>query len=227
LSTTTKNLGLFKPDLTDAADITAMNENWEKIDEQLGDLSTDSIIEQNKDEEQRFWVGAKKEFDAIPVKDPNTQYTVLDETTNDPVEDSTNPGCYYRMVGENQEWLNPPMSNAIPASTTAPASIPENCEYRTMQRWMGKPVYTALVAFGGISSSGITQKFYYPDGIIKRVLRIEGSLNDGRNIPLETDSVNGTLGIALGVQGNKIGFTVKSGTYSDREAVIQVWYVKD
>ena len=35
MSTTTKNYGLVKPELTDAADITAMNENWDKIDEEL------------------------------------------------------------------------------------------------------------------------------------------------------------------------------------------------
>lgn len=33
MSTTTKNFGLIKPELTDAADITAMNENWDKIDD--------------------------------------------------------------------------------------------------------------------------------------------------------------------------------------------------
>ena len=31
----TSNFGLIKPELTDAADITAFNENWDKIDEQL------------------------------------------------------------------------------------------------------------------------------------------------------------------------------------------------
>lgn len=35
MSTTTTNYGLVKPELTDAADITAMNENWDKIDEEL------------------------------------------------------------------------------------------------------------------------------------------------------------------------------------------------
>lgn len=33
MSTTTPNLGLVKPELTDVADITAMNPNWDKIDE--------------------------------------------------------------------------------------------------------------------------------------------------------------------------------------------------
>lgn len=39
MSTTTTNLGLIKPELSDAADITAMNPNWDKIDTQLDTLS--------------------------------------------------------------------------------------------------------------------------------------------------------------------------------------------
>jgi hypothetical protein len=35
LSTTTPNLGLIKPELTDPANITVMNENWDKIDNEL------------------------------------------------------------------------------------------------------------------------------------------------------------------------------------------------
>lgn len=38
MSTTTTNLGLVKPDLIDAADITAMNGNWDKIDTNLKNL---------------------------------------------------------------------------------------------------------------------------------------------------------------------------------------------
>ena len=83
MSTTTKNLGLLKPDLNDAADITAMNSNWDKLDEQLSDMSTDSIVEQNKRNDQKFWVGTKAEYDSIRTKDPNTSYTVTDEEDND------------------------------------------------------------------------------------------------------------------------------------------------
>ena len=35
MSKTTTNYGLIKPELTDAANITAFNQNWDKIDEQL------------------------------------------------------------------------------------------------------------------------------------------------------------------------------------------------
>ena len=42
MSTTTTNLGLIKPELKDVANITAMNENWDKIDEALGKLQAQS-----------------------------------------------------------------------------------------------------------------------------------------------------------------------------------------
>lgn len=35
MSTTTTNFGLIKPELSDPADITAFNANWDKIDEKL------------------------------------------------------------------------------------------------------------------------------------------------------------------------------------------------
>lgn len=38
MSKTTQNLNLIKPELTDPADITTMNTNWDKIDEALGGL---------------------------------------------------------------------------------------------------------------------------------------------------------------------------------------------
>lgn len=44
MSTTTTNYGLVKPELTDAADITAMNANWDLIDEELSNIGT--IVEE-------------------------------------------------------------------------------------------------------------------------------------------------------------------------------------
>lgn len=42
------------------------------------------------------------------------------------------PGCYYRTVGGETEWINPPMK--------------ANAEYRTTERFLGTPVYTKLIA---------------------------------------------------------------------------------
>lgn len=44
MSTTTTNLNLIKPELTDTADITATNTNWDTIDELLGDLSENNKL---------------------------------------------------------------------------------------------------------------------------------------------------------------------------------------
>ena len=46
MSTTTPNLGLVKSELNDIADITAMNQNWDKIDAELKNLN-DKIGEIN------------------------------------------------------------------------------------------------------------------------------------------------------------------------------------
>ena len=38
MSTNTANIGLVKPELTDPADITALNSNWDKIDNELNKM---------------------------------------------------------------------------------------------------------------------------------------------------------------------------------------------
>lgn len=56
MSTTTTNLSLVKPELTDPADITAMNPNWDKIDSEIpnrvhknGDSMTGALTFTNYD----------------------------------------------------------------------------------------------------------------------------------------------------------------------------------
>ena len=52
------------------------------------------------------------------------------------VEDATYEGCYYRMaeglLGEEKEWINPPMMDGV--------------EYRTTERYHGNAVYTYQVS---------------------------------------------------------------------------------
>lgn len=49
-------------------------------------------------------------------------------------ESTDYPGCYYRTVDGAVEWFNPPMLIGV--------------EYRTTERYMGKPVYVKVVDFG-------------------------------------------------------------------------------
>ena len=55
-------------------------------------------------------------------------------------ESTDYPGCYYRMVDGAVEWLNPPMVVGT--------------EYRTTERYLGKPVYVKVVNFGNYPASG-------------------------------------------------------------------------
>ena len=50
------------------------------------------------------------------------------------IESPEHPGCYYRMVGNEKEWLNPPMAGHV--------------EYRTTERYWGEPVYVYLYDLG-------------------------------------------------------------------------------
>lgn len=49
MSTTTDKYGFIKPELTDAADITAYNDNWDKIDRELRYLNTTVITANSAD----------------------------------------------------------------------------------------------------------------------------------------------------------------------------------
>lgn len=54
-------------------------------------------------------------------------------------ESADYPGCYYRMVDGEQEWINPPMM--------------ENVEYRTTKRYSGKTVYTRLITMSELPNN--------------------------------------------------------------------------
>lgn len=44
MSTTTTNLGLIKAELTDAADITAFNQNWDLLDTKLNKVTVEDVL---------------------------------------------------------------------------------------------------------------------------------------------------------------------------------------
>lgn len=56
------------------------------------------------------------------------------------IESTDKPGCYYRMVGNEKEWLNPFMESGV--------------EYRTTERYWGEPVYVCLYDLGYANATG-------------------------------------------------------------------------
>ena len=58
----------------------------------------------------------------------------IDDAIARAIPSTDHPGCYYRMINGVTEWVNPPMMIDI--------------EYRTTERYLGKPVYVKVVDFG-------------------------------------------------------------------------------
>lgn len=48
MSTKTTNYGLIKPELSDLADITAFNNNWDEIDKQLKNVNQTISVQPNQ-----------------------------------------------------------------------------------------------------------------------------------------------------------------------------------
>ena len=170
MSTTTPNYSLVKPDLTDPADITAMNENWDKIDEELKKHTDD--------------------FNSYaPIGLCNTIYTATsdadDITQLNSILETMGNGEYggqavvYAICKREYSIDQTPMHswlyrieniNNLYARVEATTSLGDGCkmqrvrfngewkpwehinppmlvnqEYRTTERWLDKPVYTKLI----------------------------------------------------------------------------------
>lgn len=70
MSTTTTNYGLVKPELTDVADITAMNPNWDTLDR---------VIKENKDEAKAY---TDSKLSTIPTPDVSGQIAAHNADTS-------------------------------------------------------------------------------------------------------------------------------------------------
>lgn len=57
------------------------------------------------------------------------------------ISSSDYPGCYYVLNGSNVEWVNPPLALGV--------------EYRTTERYLGKPVYIRLEEVAALPNNTI------------------------------------------------------------------------
>ena len=192
MSTKTSNLELIKPELKDAADITAMNENWDEIDSRLGTLANCGYGEQ-MDEISASNIESYAEYcakidnilanmsnrtiklvSATPPYDEAPSFgacaAILYKGTADyasliPIGHSNIYAYGWRMQKRNGtwqpfEWDNPPMEVGV--------------EYRTTERWMGKPVYTKLLT--GTFEAGDSDVYLENRGVLAKVFDVQVSL---------------------------------------------------
>lgn len=106
------------------------------------------------------------------------------------IESSQYPGCFYRIINGNTEWINPP-------------SLP-GFEYMLTERWNAKPVYQRTVYAGALSNKtimAITIQVEYD-----KMLSVSGYAFDTENIMSYPFPIilNGLTPIAVisGVEGN-------------------------
>jgi hypothetical protein len=117
MSTTTKNYGLVKPELTDAADITATNKNWDKIDTELFKavkyLGTNPISTNGKDNVENWSIlGSGYALYTIAnqlIGQPSEYGIVINYVVNTEVFQIWNAqagGPTYFRSGNASGWIN-------------------------------------------------------------------------------------------------------------------------
>ena len=111
-----------------------------------------------------------------PLTGQPTQVDQLDHTAqqiDDGIgfESTDYPGCYYRTVEGVTEWLNPPMVVGT--------------EYRTTERYLGKPVYVKAVSVSSFPLGGFSNRITVSTGIpsanVDTVVRWGAYGRDGGN----------------------------------------------
>lgn len=236
MSTTTTNFGLIKPELTDVADITAMNENWDTIDAELqnratldenGKVPEDQLpdttyipVTSEVPEDSDIWIDPDDEtVEENHLTDKNNPHEVTAEQVGayPAKEVPTYPGTYWRDVDGVKESINPAMVGGV--------------EYRTTERWRNKVVYAMIVYCGEwadnkqinvnlnnnqwvnvISSSGMVSGYALP-------FIYNGDISHA-NTCLYTVEGSAKVGAAIRLFGG-------GNTFTGKETCILIKYTKD
>lgn len=121
----------------------------------------------------------------------------------------------WRMLKDNGqwqpvEWVNPPMGLGV--------------EYRTTERYLGKPVYAKVVDCGSCPASGFKDVVYGDTGIVLPI-RCEGtwSFNNRSTIPFESTD---TDQLHIGALGGAIRIKTGGKDFSGFTCTATVWYTK-
>lgn len=178
MATTTSLLGLTKPALSELANISVLNDNFDKIDNFIkgtglgrGGYGVDSLDNATTFGLYLSNVGVPpiegKVYWTTLVLPHNTTQTIVQiayRSTSNPTSFATR-----RMTdGAWGEWeyINPPMQAGV--------------EYRTTERWGGKPVYRKYVSYVTTNqgADGTVTGINIPHGIsdLDNIIRVNGKI---------------------------------------------------
>lgn len=110
------------------------------------------------------------------------------------------------------EWDNPPMSAGV--------------EYRTTQRYLGKPVYTKLVELGTLPGVAGSKRIDH-GAAANQIIRVTGASSDGHAIPYRYGPEAPMIWIgATETQVVVITANRSDADYSKLTGTAQIWYTK-
>ena len=121
----------------------------------------------------------------------------------------------WRMLKDNGkwqpvEWINPPMELGT--------------EYRTTERYLGKPVYVKVVDCGKCPGSEFKDIQFDTSGVALPIRCYGNWTYDGRStIPFET---TGSDRMVVGIIGRFIRITTGGRNFSERTCTVTVYYTK-
>ena len=127
-------------------------------------------------------------------------------------------GCFYRVVNDETEWINPPMISGV--------------EYKTTQRYMGEPVYCKVVEYTNTASFGAadTAKAHnVPHGIsnYNRAVFVRGFYGGTSSYPLPYRSqAGGFLYIGQISTSNIVLQSYNWAVAADTEFRFEMYYIK-
>lgn len=127
-------------------------------------------------------------------------------------ESTDHPGCYYRMVDGEREWLNPPMEIET--------------EYRTTERYLGKPVFARVLDFGPLPNN--SSNGYPITGFgVDRLVFLQGITSAGQLFPFNSVSIGDTDVVGIDVYANnEVVAVITYSNRSNKTAIIIIKYTK-
>ena len=129
----------------------------------------------------------------------------------------------YNTVWSSWDWVNPPMVPGV--------------EYRTTERWQGKPIYTKLIDCGALPSVGTIKNIALGNSGISNVFLVYGTLSSEDALPYKNyaTSSSGTTNISIHIDLSCTKSNIKLSSVVWNEpnteitsvtAIVQIKYTK-
>lgn len=216
------NLGGFKivnvgeptnpADAARKSDVDAVRESLSNVSADVEAVreEVDSLGAEDVGAHPNTWMPTAEEVGARP----DTWMPTPAEVGSAPaVESSDHPGCYYRIVDGEIEWINPPMT--------------DNVEYKTAEQWGNKAVYTKRITFTNTTNiTSSTTTINVPHGISNLNFMLTADVTtSGYVLPYVTEATS--IAITAWSSTNLILYNGKSTWDSGRKWYIWMKYLKN